>query len=319
MCFIPKKRTAQTTHLVFANAQPKLKNHKSSSIPTLKKLNRMSRLQTIENQLKAINGAVFQELCDSYLAIRHKSYSGLSRVGSQIGKQKTTRGTPDSFFLLPNGNYIFVETTTDISTKNKLSNDILACFDFKKTKIPINKVEEIILCINWNINQKEILKLNKLVKRYNNNAIVSFVMLQELAIELHLNHRDLTHHYLGLPLDTGQIVSIDNFIKEYDRASKGIATPLDNTFLHREEELKQLSNALDNYDFIILTGAPGVGKTKLAIETINNYLGNNESFQAYCVSYKSYTLLEDLYQYFDVNKDYILFVDDANRIDALNK
>lgn len=279
----------------------------------------MSRLQTIENQLKAINGAVFQELCDSYLTIRNKKYSGLSRVGSQTGKQKTTRGTPDSFFLLPNGNYLFVETTTDISTKNKLSNDILACFDFKKTKIPINKVEEIVLCINWNINQTEILKLNKLVKRHNNNAIISFVMLQELAIELHLNHRDLAHSYLGLPLDTGQIVSIENFIKEYDRASKGIATPLNNTFLHRETELKQLSTAIDTHDFIILTGAPGVGKTKLAIETIKEYLKNNDSFQAYCVSYKNHTLLDDLYQYFDVNKDYLLFVDDANRIDAFEQ
>jgi len=279
----------------------------------------MSRLQTIENQLKAINGAVFQELCDSYLAIRHNNYSALSRVGSQVGKQKTTRGTPDSFFLLPNGNYLFVETTTDISTKDKLSKDILACFDFKKTKIPINKVEEIILCINWNINQKEILKLNKLVKRYNNNSIVSFIMLQEFGIELHLNHRDLAHIYLGLPLDTGQIVSIENFIKEYDRASKGIATPLNNTFLHREVELKQLSNAIDSHDFIILTGAPGVGKTKLAIETINDYLSNNESYQAYCVSYKNHTLLDDLYQYFDVDKDYLLFVDDANRIDAFEQ
>ncbi|WP_438711176.1 hypothetical protein ACSTS3_21785 [Aquimarina muelleri] len=279
----------------------------------------MSRLQTIENQLKAINGAVFQELCDSYLTIRKKNYSGLSRVGSQTGKQKTTRGTPDSFFLLPNGNYLFVETTTDISTKNKLSNDILVCFDFEKTKIPINKVEEIVLCINWNINQKEILKLNKLVKRHNNNAIISFVMLQELAIELHLNHRDLAHSYLGLPLDTGQIVSIENFIKEYDRASKGIATPLNNTFLHRETELKQLSNAIDSHDFIILTGAPGVGKTKLAIETIKEYLANNDSFQAYCVSYKNHTLLDDLYQYFDVDKDYLLFVDDANRIDAFEQ
>src|SRR5690606_29791965 len=105
----------------------------------------------------------------------------------------------------------------------------------------------------------------------------------------------------------------------YDRASKGIATPLNNTFLHRETELEQLSNAIDSSDFIILTGAPGVGKTKLAIETIKNYLANNESYQAYCVSYKSHTLLDDLYQYFDIEKDYLLFVDDANRIDAFEQ
>lgn len=279
----------------------------------------MSRLQTIENQLKAINGTVFQELCDSYLTIRNKNYSAISRTGSQTGKQKTTKGTPDTFFQLPNGNFLYSEITTDTSTKNKLANDIKACFDPDRTKIPIEKIEEIVLCFNWNIDQEKITELNELAQGFKADVRIRYLMLQELAIELHLNHRDLAHHYLGLPLDTGQIVSIKNFIKEYDRASKGIATPLNNTFLHRETELKQLSTAIDSRDFIILTGAPGVGKTKLAIETIKEYLANNDSYQAYCVSYKSHTLLDDLYQYFDVDKDYLLFVDDANRIDAFEQ
>ena len=279
----------------------------------------MSRFQAIENGLKGMNGAVFQELCDSYLKLTNKNYLAFSRTGSQVGKQKTTRGTPDSFFLLSNGNYLFVETTTDVSTKAKLANDIQACFDFKKTKIPINKVEEIVLCINFNIDQKEILKLNTLVKRFNNNATVRYLMLQELALELHLNHRNLTHEYLGLPLDTGQIVSMDTFIREYNRVSKGISTPLDNTFLHREQELKDLKEAIDSNDFVILTGAPGVGKTKLALEGIQSYVSKNLSFQTYCISYKHHILLDDLFQYFDPEKDYILFVDDANRIDAFNQ
>lgn len=279
----------------------------------------MSRFQAIENALKAINGTVFQELCDSYLKLRNPNYLAFSRTGSQMGKQKTTKGTSDSFFLLPNGNYLFIEITTDISTKDKLSNDILACFDFGKTKIPINKVEEIILCFNWNIDQKEILKLNTLVKRYNNNTTVRYLMLQDLAIELHLNHRDLSHEYLGLTLDTGQIISIDKFIEEYGRASNGIATPLNNAFLYREVELQDLKQSIILNDFIILTGAPGIGKTKLALEGIKSFLTENLHYAAYCVSYKHHTLLDDLYQYFDVDKDYILFVDDANRIDAFGQ
>jgi hypothetical protein len=279
----------------------------------------MSRLQTIENRLKEINGTVFQELCDSYLTIRDNNYLAISRTGSQIGKQKTTKGTPDSFFLLPNGNFLYSEITTDSSTKNKLVNDIKACFDPAKTKIPIEKIQEIILCFNWNIDQDKVNELTTLAQSFKPDIRIRYLMLQELALELHLNHRDLAHYYLGLPLDTGQIVSIDNFIKEYDRASKGIATPLNNTFLHREKELKQLYDAIDSHDFIILTGAPGVGKTKLALETISNYLIKNQSYQAYCVSYKSHTLLDDLYQYFAVDEDYIIFVDDANRIDAFEQ
>ena len=279
----------------------------------------MSRLQTIENRLKEINGTVFQELCDSYLVISDNNFLATSRTGSQTGKQKTTKGTPDTFFQLPNGNFLYSEITTDTSTKNKLANDIRACFDPNKTKIPIEKIQEIVLSFNWNIDQDRITELNTLAQSFKADIKIRYLMLHDLALELHLHHRDLAHYYLGLPLDTGQIVSIDNFIKEYDRASKGIATPLNNTFLHRETELERLSNAIDSHDFIILAGTPGVGKTKLAIETIKNYLSKNESYRAYCVSYKSHTLLEDLYQYFDVEKNYLLFVDDANRIDAFEQ
>ncbi|MCG8749350.1 hypothetical protein [Tenacibaculum finnmarkense] len=278
----------------------------------------MSRFQTIQNELKAINGAEFQELCDHYLAIKYKNYSTISRTGSQTGKQKTIIGTPDSFFLLPNGKYIFVECSTNISKRlPKLIDDIKKCIDTSKTGIPLSQINEIILCVNFNLKADETELLNKLLVEKDIKLII--YSLDLLAIEIHLHHRDLAHIYLGLPLDTGQIVSIENFIKEYDRASKGIATPLNNTFLHRKTELKQLNRAIDSDDFIILTGAPGVGKTKLAIETINNYLANNESYQAYCISYKSHTLLDDLYQYFDVDKDYLLFVDDANRIDVFDQ
>jgi len=279
----------------------------------------VSRFQAIENELKSINGAVFQELCDSYLKLNNANYLAFSRAGSQSGKQKTTKGTPDSFFLLPNGNYIFIEITTDISTKNKLSNDINACFDFKKSRIPKNKITEIILCFNWDIDQEEIQILNEQVRVHNEKTTVRYVMLQDLALNLHLNHRDLVHEYLGLPLDTGQIVSRETFVAEYNKASNGISTPIDNTFLHRENELEELKEIIQSDDFIVLTGSAGIGKTKLAIEGINSFLAENLAFSAYCISYKHNSLLDDLYQYFDKDKDYILFVDDANRIDAFNQ
>lgn len=62
----------------------------------------MSRLQTIENALASINETVFQELCDSFLILKNENYRAFSRVGSQSGKQKTIKGTPDTFLLLPN-------------------------------------------------------------------------------------------------------------------------------------------------------------------------------------------------------------------------
>ena len=106
----------------------------------------MSRLQTIENALASINETVFQELCDSFLILKNENYRAFSRVGSQSGKQKTIKGTPDTFLLLPNGKYVFVEYSTNITKGvSKLREDIEKCLDTTKTKIPINQIVEIIL------------------------------------------------------------------------------------------------------------------------------------------------------------------------------
>ena len=98
----------------------------------------MTRLQEIEGALASINQAAFQELCDSFLALRNRNYSAFSRIGSQSGKQKTIKGTPDTFFMLPNGNYIFVEYSTNVSAGlSKLQDDIRKCIDENRTGIPI--------------------------------------------------------------------------------------------------------------------------------------------------------------------------------------
>lgn len=278
----------------------------------------MSKLQSIEQALIEINETIFQELCDSYLVLRNENYSAFSRTGSQSGKQKTRKGTPDSFLLLPNGKYIFVEYSTNVSSGlKKLKEDIEKCLDEEKTGISKEDIEEIILCMNFNLKTHEVEELNVMLS--NTKIELTLYTLDRLAIELHLNHRDLVHEYLGLPLDTGQIVSIDTFIEEYNRASHMIATPLDNVFMHREKEVEQLTDAIRNSDFTIVTGEAGVGKTKLVLETIKKYLIDNNDYNAYCVSYKSCSLLEDLSQYLDQYNNYILFVDDANRIDAFNQ
>ena len=175
------------------------------------------------------------------------------------------------------------------------------------------------MCFNWNIDQSEIEKLNELANSFKYGVSVSYWSLDYLSIELHRNHRDLVKEYLGLPFDTGQVVSLKRFIDEYNNAAQGIATKIDNKFLHREEEKEKLRNIINNNSFIILTGSPGVGKTKLALEVIKDFIKEKNDFDAYYISYKSSPLLEDLYQNLDLNKNFLLFVDDANRIDAFEQ
>ena len=68
----------------------------------------MASLQEIESTLQSINEATFQELCDDYLFWSEEDYPELNRTGSQKGKKKTKKGTPDTFWLLPSGKYVFI-------------------------------------------------------------------------------------------------------------------------------------------------------------------------------------------------------------------
>jgi len=278
----------------------------------------MSKFQAIEKALVEINDAIFQELCDKLIFRYIYDISGISRTGSQIDKQKTRKGTPDTFILKQNGNYIYIESTTNSTDKHKLEKDIKACFDVKKSKLSSDKIEKIILCFNFKIAKDETERLNLLAKSFNKDVIVEYWSLDWIAFELDKNHRDLISEYLNLPFDSGQIVSIERFIKEYNRAT-GLATPLDNVFLYREDEKKKIINAINEFDIVIITGVPGVGKTRLVLETMKEYQKNYKNYTSYCISNKNYPLLEDLTSYLKPQKDYLLFVDDANRIETFQQ
>lgn len=278
----------------------------------------MARLQNIENALREINEAVFQNLCDSYLALQNPNYRAFSRSGSVTGKQKTRIGTPDSFLLLPDGRYMFVEHSTNVTSGvKKLEEDIEKCLDEGKTNIPVNQISEIVLCLNFNLKLDEVDALKEMLK--DTRIRLTIEMLDSISVQLHLQHKNLVHEYLGLPMDTGQIVSLEQFVEIYQNASSGVATPLNNTFIERKEEFKQLEQAMTSSDFVIVTGAPGVGKTRLCLEVINQFVSDNQSFTGYALANKHTELLEDMYQYFDNAGNAILLVDDANRLDRLNQ
>ena len=257
-----------------------------------------------------MNEAAFQELCDAFLIREYQNYIFFSRTGSQAGKQKTVKGTPDSLILQSNRKCVLVEYSTNV-TKGiaKLIDDVRKCINSQTTHIPIEDIEKIVLCTNFKIKPSDIQKI--VCELPENKIRLQVYDLDSLSLELFFHHRNLIHEYLGLPMDTGQIVSVNQFIHEYNRASRGIATPLDNKFLYREKELQDLNRKLQHSDLVILYGAPGTGKTRLALETINRLVEDNPSYTSYCISYKNIDLIGDLSFYLLSDKDYILLVDDA--------
>jgi len=273
----------------------------------------MGKVSVIEERLKAINETKFQELCDAYISLKYYKSRAFSRTGSLLGKEKTTKGTPDSFVQLNDGTYLFIESTTQqTGLLEKLKTDISKCLKELDVSISKNKLREIILCFNSKADLKVISELTT----YSNPISVKFVTIDDLALQISLHYRTLAKEYLDLPLDSGQIVSLDKFVEQYNQNSQSIATPIDNQLLHRENELSSIIEMLAASDLIVISGSPGIGKTKLAVETIKEFQSRFE-YSCFAVLNKDYDILEDLAFYFDNTSKNILFIDDANRFDRL--
>ena len=66
-------------------------------------------------------------------------------------------------------------------------------------------------------------------------------------------------------------------------------------------------------DLLLLSGAPGVGKTKIGIESINGFIEQNSDYTSFAISKKDVDIFEDLRIQLSVDENYILLIDDANR------
>lgn len=270
------------------------------------------RLQLIEQKLLAIDGAGFQNLCDNYLSLREVEYSSLNRSGSQLGKQKTVVGTPDTFLRLSDNKLAYVEYTTQAtSIVSKIKDDIDKCLDESKTKVNPKLIHKIIICLNSRLSIDEETQIQQYVKK--KRISLELIGIDTLALEIMSKYLLLAREYLDIALDTGQILPFDKFIQEYNNKANQLSTPLDNIFFHRSIELEQIAEALDSKDLLILSGAPGVGKTKIGIEAIQHFKKINPSFNSYVIAKKDVDIFEDLKIQLSPDKDYILLIDDANR------
>ncbi|WP_417860923.1 hypothetical protein [Winogradskyella sediminis] len=282
----------------------------------------MNQLSTIKERLKNFNDSEFQELCDSFLSLRNRDYKAYSRTGAHDIKQKTTRGRPDSFIQMPNGRYLFIEsTTTEHKGKkliDKLKKDISDCLDFENTQIPKDKIQDIILCYNSNLKPAEIEEVNKEAVEIL-GTVPGHYNLERLATEIFFHHKNLAKDYLGIPLDTGQVVSLEKFVEEYDNGKQKLATPLAGVFLHRDVELKNVRDKLVDNDIVIISGPAGVGKTKLALQAINKFIESNLDYNSFAISSKGADLIGDLSTYFEGEDCSILLVDDVNRVDKFKQ
>ena len=272
----------------------------------------MATITDIKSRILQLAPAPFQEFCDTL--IYKNGYGVISGYGMQAGTGKTTKGNPDTYFE-SNGKYVLVAYTTQQSDiYNKLKEDIEKCLDSNKTKLETSAVDLIICChTSSNLNAGEDKKLHEICNKKGISLIIWGI--DEIANQILNKYRSMAKDFLNLTIDTNQILSYEDFIVLND--SNEMLTPLKTTFQYRENDKKEIKEALDKHKGLIITGSPGVGKTRLTLESSYEYAKEN-NYKLLCVKNNNLELFNDLISYMEEPGKYLFFVDDANELMGLN-
>ena len=268
-------------------------------------------IETIKQKILQLDAGSFQNLCDSYLS--KIGYQDIVSLGGKAGTRKTTLGTPDTYFSTPDGKYIFVEYTTQTEGLfKKIKEDLDKCLDESETKISHNDILEIIYChTSSNLRPSQ----DKELKNICQNVGIKLILIgiDKLAEDIYLFHHLLARDFLGISIDTGQILNFDDFIEEYN--SNKLSAPIDTEFLFREKEIEEINKAFEENNIVILNGVAGTGKTRLALHYAKNYIDSHNA-KLYCISSKALEIYEDLKLFLNTPGEYILVIDDANQLSA---
>jgi hypothetical protein len=112
-------------------------------------------------------------------------------------------------------------------------------------------------------------------------------------------------------VSTKQILKLNEFIDVHQYSK--FATPLDIDLFGRENEKKEIIEKLNSNKLLVISGKSGIGKTKIVIESIQDY-AKDYNYEVVCIYNRGADLFEDINTFFQGNKKYLIFIDDVNRI-----
>lgn len=273
----------------------------------------MNYRNMIENKLLELEGGRFQKLCNEFLD--NLNIGLVTDSGGQTGTDKTVVGTPDSYILLENGKFIFIEYTTQQSgVCKKFLDDIIKCLDESKTGVPISKIEKIIIMYNSKISAGDLEVLFNTCERqsvkfekYDINNI-SHLLASKLPF--------LTKSYLGLSIDKGQFLDYKTFINLNDQSM--LSTPLGILTHGRKDSIREFQRMIDENYLLIVTGKTGIGKTKFVCEVLKQYVHSDNRSKVWFIKDRGFGLYEELHKYTAIGQ-HIVFLDDINKLTAIDE
>lgn len=113
------------------------------------------------------------------------------------------------------------------------------------------------------------------------------------------------------------LLSLDD-LNTFKKHKNNISELLNTKLVGRDKDVKDIYEILNKYDYLVLTGPAGVGKTRLAIAVMEKYISKKPETKILCTkSFTDYIVL--LEQEINYNKEYIIFIDDVNNYKEFDK
>ncbi len=274
----------------------------------------MAKLNEIQSAILRLDGGQFQKLVDTYI-YKKFGYKNIMDYGSHTGTNKTTKGIPDTYFLLNTGKYVFVMYSShEKSTFKKIKNDILDCLNETKTGIEVSKIQQIICChTSSNIGPKQDAELRELCS--SQGVLLDIFGIGAISQDLLNYYPIIARNELNIAVDSGQILTIDDFVDIYDE--NPMVTPIGIGILGREAEISESLEKINESKVLLVYGNSGVGKTRLVLEVCRAYIDSHENVICYCIKNNGLSLYEDLKSFVEIGKEYLIFIDDANQTSEL--
>lgn len=265
----------------------------------------MSKLNRIQNEIKQLEGGRFQNLCDMYL-YRKKNWENIVALGSMDGTDKTTRGIPDTYYFdSESKRYILVMYGTRKDATAKLETDIREAIE--KTKVDEKDIKEIICChTSSNLTVEKDKELRSLASSMELTLIGIDTLSHDL---LQFKYQDIARDLLGISESTEQVWNIEQFISIHDKSKTN--APLNTPYINETDTIEKLIEEINDHQILLLSGVPGTGKTRLAIEVCKKLPIDSNII---CVKSNSMPVYQDIKDALDNNRVNYLLLDDANTI-----
>ena len=271
-----------------------------------------SRKARIEDEVAELSPASFQSLAQELIS-QYLGYDRPTHRGSATNSSATAPGTPDTYWVLPEGQFAYLECghyPERNKALRKIEEDIEKCLATEKAELEPGQLAKIVIAYSCRrFKSAEIARIRAIDSR------IELIGVDQMARLLAHDYPSFAKEHLGISVNSGQIMELSEF---EDKSERGcFSASLKVTLLGREHELDDLSLAIHQQQVVLLYGKPGMGKTRLALEATKLFAEKNQA-KALAISSNGLPIWDDLSTDIPPNSKCIILVDDANELSALS-